>query len=122
MAGFEPASSPAPKAGGVTGLPNISLFILAVLTGFEPATFPQTTGYPTIGRQDLFLRTYLDSNQDLLLRTGATLTIDDFRLIKLYVLFFTNPFSLISDSRVINPFHQIVRFSFPIDLSTRLSD
>ena len=23
MAGFEPASSPAPKAGGVTGLPNI---------------------------------------------------------------------------------------------------
>ena len=87
MAGFEPASSPAPKAGGVTWLPNISLFILAVLTGFEPATFPQTTGYPTIGRQDLFLRTYLDSNQDLLLRTGATLTIDDFRLIKLYVLF-----------------------------------
>ena len=54
MARFELASSPAPKAGGVTGLPNISLFILAVLTGFEPATFPQTTGYPTIGRQDLF--------------------------------------------------------------------
>ena len=26
MAGFEPASSPAPKAGGVTGLPNIPIF------------------------------------------------------------------------------------------------
>ena len=51
MAGFEPASSPAPKAGGVTGLPNTS-FISAVLTGLEPATIPQTTGYPTIGRQD----------------------------------------------------------------------
>lgn len=25
MAGFEPASSPAPKAGGVTGLPNIPI-------------------------------------------------------------------------------------------------
>ena len=54
MAGFEPASSPAPKAGGVTGLPNISFYFLAVLTGLEPATIPQTTGYPTIGRQDHF--------------------------------------------------------------------
>lgn len=36
MAGFEPASSPAPKAGGVTGLPNISLF-LAVPKGVEPS-------------------------------------------------------------------------------------
>lgn len=37
------------------------LVILAVLTGFEPATIPQTTGYPTIGRQDL-LRFVRDSN------------------------------------------------------------
>lgn len=27
----------------------------AVLTGLEPATIPQTTGYPTIGRQNLFV-------------------------------------------------------------------
>ena len=31
-------------------------FFVAVLTGLEPATIPQTTGYPTIGRQDLFCR------------------------------------------------------------------
>ena len=28
---------------------------MAVLTGLEPATIPQTTGYPTIGRQDLII-------------------------------------------------------------------
>lgn len=28
---------------------------IAVLTGLEPATIPQTTGYPTIGRQDLII-------------------------------------------------------------------
>jgi hypothetical protein len=37
-------------------------FFVAVLTGLEPATIPQTTGYPTIGRQDLFLSGRQDSN------------------------------------------------------------
>ncbi len=33
---------------------------------------------------------------------------------------FSNPFNSTSALRVINPLHQIVGFSFPIDLSTRL--
>lgn len=65
MAGFEPASSPAPKAGGVTGLPNISLF--AVPMGIEPTTVlnPRSDNplhQPLCAGTNFFLRNVRDSN------------------------------------------------------------
>ena len=50
MARFELASSPAPKAGGVTGLPNISKYMYLVLTP-TPLAMLSSCHQVTIGLQ-----------------------------------------------------------------------
>ena len=55
MAGFEPASSPGPKPGGVTGLPNISSYRLIITSPPLSAGEDSETIY--------FLRSIPDSNR-----------------------------------------------------------
>ncbi len=49
MAGFEPASSPAPKAGGVTGLPNIPRCFLWTMWESNPPLSPCKGETPSLG-------------------------------------------------------------------------
>ena len=86
MAGFEPAKFSCSQSRRGDLAPQ-HLDILAVATGLEPATSCVTGRHSNqLNYATVFLRTYPDSNQDLPPRTGTTLTTDDFRLIKLYVL------------------------------------